>query len=313
MTDQSSAAPAVPVAAPRGYQFYKPSTPGMVSIVLPCYNEEEAIVPVMQALRAVMDKLGREYEILVVDDCSTDNTVALAEEHGARIVRHVQNQGSGASRRTGTINARGEIIIMLDADGTYEPKSIPKMLSYFPHYDQVNGARTSEKGTIKWLRTPAKWLIRQLAIYISGHQIPDLNTGLKAYKRDVMLRYLWVLPDGFSCVTSMTLAFLCNGHPVKYVPTPYYKRIGVSKFHPIKDSAKYITTILRVMTFFRPLRVYMPLAGAMIGLGVVKAVVDLIYVKPYTMQESDIILVCVGFLMGAMGLLAELIVAQRKA
>lgn len=292
---------------------YAPSTPGMVSIVLPCYNEEEAIVPVMEAVRAVMDKLDRPYEILVVDDCSTDNTVALAEAHGARIVRHVENQGSGASRRTGTIHARGEIIVMLDADGTYEPRSIPKMLSFFPRYDQVNGARTSEKGTMRLLRTPAKWLIRQLAIYISGHQIPDLNTGLKAYKRDVMLRYLWVLPDGFSCVTSMTLAFLCNGHPVKYIPTPYYKRIGVSKFHPIKDSAKYITTILRVITFFRPLRVFMPVALLLIATGVIKAVVEFILAEHKTLQESDIILICVGFLMGAIGLLAELIVAQRKA
>ncbi len=292
---------------------YSPSEPGVVSIVLAAYNEEKAIVQVIKDVRRVMDKLGREYEILVIDDCSKDQTAQLARDAGTRVIRHSVNQGSGASRRTGIINARGEIIVMLDADGTYEPRTIPKMLRYLPEYDQVNGARTSEEGTLKPLRIVAKWLIRQLAIYISGHHIPDLNTGLKAFKRDVMLRYLWVMPDGFSCVTSMTLAFLTNGHPVKYVPTPYYKRIGKSKFHPIADSSKYITTILRVMTFFRPLRVYMPAAGFLIGVGLAKSLFDLFFLERHSLQESDIILICVGFLLGAIGLLAELIVAQRKA
>jgi glycosyltransferase involved in cell wall biosynthesis len=290
---------------------YAPSVPGMVSIVLPCYNESEAIEQVVGDIRKVMDETGRSYEILVVDDCSTDGTAEIAEKLGLRVVRHAVNRGSGASRRTGTIEARGEIIVMLDCDGTYEPRTIPKMLSFFPKYHQVNGARTSEKGTLKLLRVPAKWLIRQLAVYVSGHQIPDLNTGLKAYYRDVMLKYLWVLPDGFSCVTSMTLAFLCNGHPVKYVSTPYYKRVGVSKFHPVKDSAKYIATILRVITFFRPLRVYLPVAALLLLAGLVFSVGHV--VTTGTLQESDIILVTSGVMVGMMGLLAELIVSQRRA
>ncbi len=290
---------------------YPPSIPGMVSVVLPCYNEAEAIDQVVADVRAVMEATGKSYEILVVDDCSTDGTAEKADALGVRVVRHAVNQGSGASRRTGTIEARGEIIVMLDCDGTYEPRTIPKMLSYFPKYHQVNGARTTEKGTLPLLRVPAKWLIRQLAIYVSGHNIPDLNTGLKAYYRDVMLRYLWVLPDGFSCVTSMTLAFLCNGHPVKYVSTPYYKRVGTSKFHPVKDSAKYIATILRVITFFRPLRVYLPVAGLLLAAGIILSALHLILTG--TLQESDIILITSGVLVGMMGLLAELIVSQRRA
>ncbi|MDX1972148.1 MAG: glycosyltransferase family 2 protein [Candidatus Sumerlaeia bacterium] len=297
------------------FHQYTPSESGLISIVLPCYNEEEAVEKVVGDIRAVMDQITDwKYEVLVVDDCSTDSTVAIVEKMpNVRLVRHRQNQGSGASRRTGIINAKGEIIIMLDADGTYEPKTIPKMLKYFPDYDQVNGARTSEKGTLKLLRTPAKWVLRQLAIFISGHHIPDLNTGLKAFKRDVMLKYLWVMPDGFSCVTSMTLAFLANGHPVKYVPTPYYKRIGVSKFHPIVDSSKYFITILRMMTFYKPLRVYMPIAGFMILLGILNGFYNLFLSDAHTLQESDIILICVGMLLGGIGLLAELIVSQRKA
>ncbi len=289
-----------------------PSEPGLVSVVLPAFNEERAIPKVIRQVRRALDPENIHYEILVVDDASTDRTAEAAEKAGARVVRHVMNQGSGASRRTGTLQARGEIIVMLDADGTYEPATIPEMLRHFPDYDQVNGARTREMGTLKLLRVPMKWLLRQVAIYISGHQIPDLNTGLKAFKRDVMIRYLWVLPDGFSCVTSMTLAFLTNGHPVKYVPTPYYKRIGQSKFHPVKDTLKYLTTILRMITFFRPLRVYMPVAGALLLLGILKSIYDLFLLPPFTLQESDIILICVAILLGGIGLLAELIVSQGR-
>ncbi|CAN5247038.1 N/A [soil metagenome] len=292
---------------------YTPSEPGFISIVLPCYNEEKAVAKVVGQVRHVMTGTGRPFEILVIDDASTDRTAEIvARMPDVRIITHAINQGSGASRRTGTINARGEIIVMLDADGTYEARTIPKMLDLFPEYDQVNGARTSEKGTLKFIRMPTKWILRQLAIYISGHHIPDLNTGLKAYKRDVMLKYLWVLPDGFSCVTSMTLAFLTNGHPVKYVSTPYYKRIGKSKFHPVHDTAKYLTTILRVMTFFRPLRVYLPVALLMIGGGILKSFFDFFLLAKHSLQESDIILICVGVLLGGVGLLAELIVAQSR-
>lgn len=293
---------------------YEPSEPGLVSVVLACYNEELALEKVVKDLRAVLDaEKDLRWELLIVDDGSTDRTVEIAESLGARVIRHAINQGSGAARRTGIVHARGEIVVMLDADGTYEPKTIPEMLALFPKYEQVNGARTSEQGTHKILRTFAKWVIRRLAIYISGRHIPDLNTGLKAFRRDTMLKYLWVMPDGFSCVTTMTLAFMTNGRPVAYVDTPYYARIGVSKFHPIKDTMKYLGAIVRIMTFFRPLRVYMPPAILMVLAGVGKSIYDLIWHVSHTIQESDIILICVGFLLGGLGLLAELIVAQRNA
>ncbi|HQO34941.1 MAG TPA: glycosyltransferase family 2 protein, partial [bacterium] len=210
-----------------------------VSIVIPCYNEEEAIGKVIDDIRAAMEADPHTYEILVVDDRSADRTVEVARGKGIAVIRRPINGGSGATRKTGILEARGEIIVMLDGDGTYNAPDIPALLKEMPEFDQVNGARTSEEGTLKFLRVPAKWFIRRLAIYLSGTHIPDLNTGLKAFKRDIMLKYLWVIPDGFSCVTTMTLAFLCNGYAVKWVPTTYHKRIGKSKFHPIKDTSKY--------------------------------------------------------------------------
>jgi len=281
-----------------------------VTIVLPAFNEEEAIVKVIDDVHSAMANTSYQYEILVVDDESTDDTVKKASEKECRIVRRPVRQGSGASRKTGIINAKGEIIVMLDADGTYTAADIPRLLEHFPDYDQVNGARTSEKGTLRWLRTPAKWLIRQFACYLTGTKIPDLNTGLKAFKKDVMMKYLWVLPNGFSCVTTITLAFLVNGYRVKYIPSAYHKRIGVSKFHPIKDAANYIQTIVRMVMYFDPMKVFLPLGGALFVLGVIKSFVSIS--KTYSLQESDVIILLGAFIVVVLGLLADLIVAYQK-
>lgn len=281
-----------------------------MTVVLPAYNEEEAIGKVIDDVRKALDTTAHTYEILVVNDNSTDKTAEIAASKGARIVHKVMRGGSGASRRTGILNAEGEIIVMLDADGTYEASDIPKMLSYFPQYDQVNGARTSEQGTLKFLRTPAKWFIRMFACYLTNTNIPDLNTGLKAFKKDIMKKYLWVLPDGFSCVTTMTLAFLSNGYAVKYVPSAYHKRIGVSKFHPVKDTANYFSTVIRMVMYFRPLRVFLPLTGFLIIFGIIKAILSLVYTS--TLQESDIIIFISAVLLFALGLIADLIVTYHN-
>ncbi|MCX7624821.1 MAG: hypothetical protein N2Z21_01190, partial [Candidatus Sumerlaeaceae bacterium] len=136
---------------------------------------------------------------------------------------------------------------------------------------------------------------------------------LKAFKRSIMLKYLWVLPDGFSCVTSMTLAFLTNGYRVLYIPTPYHPRIGKSKFHPLSDTANYLATVVRLCTYFRPLRVYGPLALTFFLMGLGKSIYDVfLRENKHSLEESDIMLVTAGILLGAIGLLADLIVAQRR-
>lgn len=281
-----------------------------VTIVLPAFNEEEAIGKVIDDVHAAMRSSPFSYEILVVDDNSTDRTAEIAASKKIRLVRRKVQSGSGASRRTGILEAKGQIIVMLDADGSYESSDIPKMLPFFPDYDQVNGARTSEQGTLKLLRTPAKWLIRKLACYLTSTDIPDLNTGLKAFKKDIMKKYLWVLPDGFSCVTTMTLAFLTNGYAVKYIPTAYHKRIGQSKFQPIKDTASYLNTVVRMVMYFKPLRVFMPLAGILLVFGVLKSIGSLAFTS--TLQESDIIIFMTALMVLVLGLIADLIVAYHN-
>ena len=288
-----------------------------VSVLLPAYNEEAAIERV---LAEVVEALADEpwtYEIVVVDDGSTDRTAERAERFAdgclacdVRVIRCPLNRGAGAARKVGVRAARGDVVVMLDADGSYPAECIPELLRHFPAYDQVNGARTSEQGTLPWLRRPAKWFIRQLACYLTGCRIPDLNTGLKAFKREAMLDWLWVVPDGFSCVTTMTLAFLTNGYAVKYVPTPYRPRIGQSKFHPIKDTAAYLSTVLRIVLYFRPLKVFLPLAGLAILTGIAKSLLS--FATTGSMQESDVVLLTAGFLTCVFGLLAEVVVAHHR-
>jgi glycosyltransferase involved in cell wall biosynthesis len=288
-----------------------------VTVLLPAFNEEDAIERVLAEIVEALADEPLRYEIVVVDDASTDRTAERAERFAlacshceVRVIRCPENRGAGAARKVGLRQAQGEIVVMLDADGSYPAEAIPDLLRWFPAYDQVNGARTSEQGTLPWLRKPAKWLIRQLASYLTGHKIPDLNTGLKAFKREAMLPWLWVVPDGFSCVTTMTLAFLTNGRAVKYVPTEYRPRIGRSKFHPIKDTLAYLSTVLRIVLYFRPLKVFLPLSGMLMSLGVIKTVFD--FRLTGSMQESDIVIFVAGFMTCMLGLLAEVIVAHHR-
>jgi glycosyltransferase involved in cell wall biosynthesis len=288
-----------------------------LTVLLPAYNECLAIQRVLGEITAALADENLSYEIVVVDDGSTDGTAELAEDFArqcwqcpVRVVRSPERRGAGAARKRGIRHARGEIVVMLDADGTYPAESIAELLRWFPAYDQVNGARTSEQGTLPWLRRPAKWFIRKLACYLTGHRIPDLNTGLKAFKRELMLDWLWVVPDGFSCVTTMTLAFLTNGYAVKYVPTPYRPRIGRSKFHPFKDTASYLATVVRMVLYFRPLKVFLPLAGLVIAAGIASSTLS--FALTGSMQESDIVILTAGFMTCMFGLLAEVIVAHHR-
>jgi glycosyltransferase involved in cell wall biosynthesis len=283
-----------------------------LTVLLPSFNEEDAIGPVIREIREALKDWRGSYEILVVDDASTDQTAERAVAENVRVLRRPENGGSGASRKTGTRAARGRVVAMLDADGTYVAADLPHLLSFFPDYDQVNGARTSEKGTMRALRFGAKLMIRKLAEFISGKRIPDLNTGMKLYKRDLMLQYLWCMPDGFSCVTSMTLAFLCNGHPVKYVAVEYRKRIGKSKFHPIKDAAKYFATMVRIIMYFRPLRVFWPATLLAFVLGVVGMCYHSYNRGPLHVSTGDVVFFAGSVSLLVIGLLADLIVAQRR-
>jgi glycosyltransferase involved in cell wall biosynthesis len=289
----------------------------LVSVVIPMYNEEEAIGDELTTIVETMAGSGLSYEILVVDDGSTDGSAKVVDEFASRFeevhaIRHRYNRGVGAARSTGLKAARGEIVVMTDADGTYPDRDIPRLVRAIvdEEFDMVIGARRSEEGTLRWLRSPAKWFIRQLASYLMNIPIPDLNSGLRASRREIALGYLNILPTTHSWVSTITLAFLSDRYPVTWLPIDYFPRKGRSTFHPIADTYNYLTLVVRTVTYFRPLKVFLPIALALFTAGVVKGIYDLSF--NMRLRESDLLMVTAGLLIGMMGLLADLIVAQHR-
>jgi glycosyltransferase involved in cell wall biosynthesis len=282
-----------------------------VSVVLPCYNERNHVEQEVKRIRAALEAAGMSYELICVDDGSTDGTrEVLASIPAIRTILFPRNQGSGTARRIGTQEARGRVVVWTDADMTYPNELIPDLVRELDDgYDQVVGARKTEAGTYKFFRVPAKWAIRKLAAYLTNTPIPDLNSGLRAFKRDVARPYLRLLPAGFSCVTTITLAFLSNGHPIKYVPIDYFKRAGSSKFHPFKDAYNYIIQVLRMVMYFNPLRVLMPVALTLLGGTFVKLVWDLV-AHPFRVATNTVLLGVTGLVIACLALLADLVVRR---
>jgi len=316
-------APTVPTAAEnpqvQAAEAEAPAEPKpLVTVVLPCYNEQDHVILEIERITGALDASGLPYEILAIDDASTDDTLAVLREAAPRfpfmtVIAFRRNGGSGTARRIGTLRARGEIVVWTDADMTYPNERIPElaqMLVDDPTYDQVVGARTTEEGSHKWLRMPAKWVIRKIAEKLTNTQIPDLNSGLRAFRRSVALPYLRLLPPGFSCVTTITLAFLSNQHDVQYVPISYAKRAGTSKFKFVRDAYRYILQVLRMVMYFDPIKVLMPPALVLILVGVVKAVVDMVR-HPLYFPANTVLLILSGMIIASMALLADLVVRSR--
>ncbi|WP_370083246.1 glycosyltransferase family 2 protein [Streptacidiphilus sp. MAP12-16] len=290
-----------------------------VTIVLPCFNEEPHLLLELQRITKAMDESGYSYELMAVDDASTDGTLKVLQDAELqfphlRVVAFRRNGGAGTVRRIGTQMATGEIVVWTDADMTYPNELIPELvrrLDEDPSIDQVVGARTSEEGSHKVFRVPAKWLIRKIAEKLAGQRIPDLNSGLRAMRRKVALPYLRLLPPGFSCVTTITLAFLSNQHDISYLPISYAKRAGKSKFKFVKDAYRYILQVLRMVMYFNPLKVLMPPALWLLGIGAAKAVYDLLE-HPFRFAINTVLLIVTGLLIGSLALLADLIVRSRQ-
>ena len=290
-----------------------PTTPTPdVSIVLPVYNERGHIEAEIRRIRTSMDASRYSYEIIVIDDGSTDGSGDLLREiDGIRLIQFAQNRGSGSSRRIGTNAARAEIVVWTDVDMTYPNDQMPHLVDELDGVDQVVGARTSEKGTVKALRVPAKWTIRKLASYLTSTPIPDLNSGFRAMRRSVALQFLHLLPSGFSCVTTITMTFLNNGYSVKYIPIEYGERAGDSKFHWYQDTKRYLLQVVRLIMMYNPLRVLMPIALFLLGVGVVKLVYDLV-TKNYRPAANTLLIFSAAFAVVLVAVLADLIVQVSK-
>lgn len=226
------------------------------TILIPAYNEFSSIVETINHIK----ELPGDFEIIVIDDGSTDKTYELARTTGVKVVRHLENKGYGASLKTGVMQASHDIIVITDADGTYPNERIPELVRLFVEdgYDMVVGARTGEDVNIPLVRLPAKWVLNKLANVLTGAKIPDLNSGLRVMDKGIILRFFNIICDGFSFTTTITLCMLTNQYNVKYIPINYHVRHGKSKIKPVRDTLNFLQLILRTSMYFEPLKIFIP-------------------------------------------------------
>ncbi len=239
-----------------------------VTIVIPAFNEEEAIGTTLDEVRAVLEAHPLRWEIVVVNDGSRDRTAEEARARGVRVVHHRRNRGYGASLKSGVVAARGETVVFYDADNQFDPNDIPRLVSELAEHDATLGARTSSSHA-PFSRRGGKKVLGWLANYLARTKIPDLNCGLRAVRRDLLLDYLHLLPNGFSASTTTTLVLLKEGHDVKFVPVTVKKRIGKSTVRPLKDGMDTALLIVRLTTLLDPYRVFGPVSVVFFILGLV--------------------------------------------
>lgn len=243
------------------------------SVVIPAYNEEKGIGHVIERILSVGKQTGVAFEIIVVDDYSTDATRDIAGRYPVRVVRNVQNFGYGYSVKQGILAASEADIVITDADGTYPVEALPELMrEYERGFDMVVGARQGKHYRGSFLKYPARLLFLWLSEFAAGRRIPDINSGLRIFKKPLALRYFHTFSSGFSFTTTITLAFMLNAHSIGYVPIAYDARIGKSKVRYFRDTLRSGQIIVESILFYNPIKIYL-LCAFLIGLGALAAAV----------------------------------------
>jgi glycosyltransferase involved in cell wall biosynthesis len=246
---------------------------------------------------------GESYELVVVDDGSRDGTGDRAAETGVRVIRFPENRGYGAALKAGIAATTARVLVILDADGTYPPGEIPRLLAKAHGVEMVVGARRPQDTSIPPVRRPAKWVLARLASYLAGEPIPDLNSGMRVMDRSVVEKFIHLLPDGFSFTTTITLALLCTSHSVVFEPIECRRRIGTSKMRAI-DFSNFVMLVLRTVVLFNPLKVFLPLGALLFVAGLLKLAYDVVM---WNLSESAVMAFLAAITVWSVGLLADMI------
>lgn len=290
----------------------------MISLIIPVYNEENAIEGTILGAREHLQKTGEEFEILIVNDGSTDDTTTKIHHcigGPVRVVSHPRNRGYGASMKTGIRHAKGDLLATVDADGTYPLAAFPKLITVLreKQVDMVVGARTKKGVQIPLIRRPAKWIVNTLANILTGMRIPDLNSGMRVFTRELAERFMHLYPQKFSFTITLSLAALTNDYLVEYVPIDYHKRIGNSSLsqgmNGVRNFLNFLGLIVRITTYFRPLKFFALPSVFLLGIGTITILYTL---KTATnISDSGLLLLLTGLQIGLFGLLAEVVARHR--
>ena len=274
-----------------------------VSVVIPAYNEEAAIADAVLDVRSTLEAAGIAFEIIVVNDGSSDNTLAAAQTTGATVINFPHNGGYGRSLKAGIAVSTAPLVAILDADGTYPASYLPEMIGMAAYNDMVVGDRGAAMKGVPLIRRPAKWLLNNLASLLAGHQITDLNSGLRVFRRGLLEQFVPLLPNAFSFTTTITLCMLASGSRVSYLPIEYKKRVGQSKIRA-SDFLKFVFLVFRLTVYFQPLRVFLPAGMFLFLIGFLKSLYD-VYID--NLSETAVLGLLGAVLLWAIGLLADMI------
>jgi glycosyltransferase involved in cell wall biosynthesis len=280
------------------------ASPEQTSVVIPAFNEADGIAAVVEELR----RSAGWHEVIVVDDGSRDGTGAAAAAAGARVIRHPYNKGNGASVKSGIRAAGGEYVLIIDADGQHPPADAVRLASRLGEYDLVVGARSSATQAT-WGRRLGNATLNGLASYLTGRPIPDLTSGFRAARRSHLREFLHLLPNGFSTPTTTTLSFVKAGYNVAFEPVEARQRTGTSKIRLVSDGARFFLIVLKMVTLFSPLRLFLPLSLASFALGAGYAAWTIATQSHVT--NSSVLLIMLGVVVFLMGLVSEQVAALR--
>ncbi|MCF8303422.1 MAG: glycosyltransferase family 2 protein [Bacteroidales bacterium] len=277
-----------------------------LSIVIPVYNEENSIIPTIENINNMMSETDIDYELIVVNDGSTDKTGDILREYENKfhLVDYEINKGYGAALKAGILESKNEVIAITDADGTYPIEYIPTMFKEIHKYNMIVGRRPFKQ--LPTITKPAKLFITKLASYLADYKIPDINSGLRMFWKKDALRFFHIIPSGFSFTTTISLAMLTSELDVHYMPIEYMKREGKSKIKPFYDTLNFIQLIVRTIIYFNPLKVFIPLAIVLALIGIVVLVASYIWL-PRVLDASVSILLLSSIQVLAIGMIADLI------
>ena len=280
--------------------------PSTVTVVIPAYEEAAAVGAVVQSLRAA----ANWREVLVVDDGSTDETSIVAATAGARVIRHPYNKGNGAAVKTGIRHAAGEYILIVDADGQHTAADAVRLVGFLGVYDLVVGTRAGSTQQASAARHMGNNMLNWIAGYLTGREIPDLTSGLRAARTSGLREFLHLLPNGFSTPTTTTLSFVKAGYSVHFEPITVGARLGKSKIKLVSDGARFLMILLKVITVFSPLRIFLPISGAFFTLGAGYAIWTTI--TQHDITDSSVLLLVLAVVIFLVGLVSEQISTMRS-